>query len=171
MSTAILRPFSHMPKEEFGRFNPRERCCSHASRMMTAIWTYRAFAILRTEYWLIHPISTAALIVIQDLDPGSAEVETLIRACQCLQDMTSTLPLAADCLSTINGAFRRSKLQLPHYVHRFFVNARHRKDGLMHHAFAALMPTQARNNPSRVENTLGLSFQELLDELEDISLD
>ncbi|KAF1964837.1 hypothetical protein BU23DRAFT_491399 [Bimuria novae-zelandiae CBS 107.79] len=37
MITAILHPFGTMSKHEFGRFSPRERCCSHASRLMTAV--------------------------------------------------------------------------------------------------------------------------------------
>ncbi len=168
MLTAILRPFGQMSKQEFGKFNPRERCCSHANRMMTAIWTYRAFAILRTEYWLVHAITTSALIVLQDLEIGSSEVDTLIRAARCLQEMMGTLPLAGDCLSTINAAFKHSGLQAPAYVHRYLNQARHRKDGLMHHAIAALLPTQNSDNPySVMDSAWGPSFQELLGELED----
>ncbi|CAI6336051.1 unnamed protein product [Periconia digitata] len=80
MLTAILHPFSQFSQDQFGRFDPRQRCYSHANRMMTAIWTYRAFAILRTEYWLMHLISAAAFIVLDNLQHGSEEVETLVRA-------------------------------------------------------------------------------------------
>lgn len=172
MLTAILRPFGQMSKKEFGRFNPRERCCSHASKMINEIWTYRANAILKIEYWLMHPATVSGLIVVQDLELGSAEVDTLIRACQCVDEMRTTYPLATDCLSTIHGAFKRTRLQTPDYVRKFFVETRHRKDGLMHHAIAALMPTGNDSSPnSRIDNTWSPSFQELLDMLEVTALD
>ena len=172
MITAILRPFGQLSKLEFGRFSPRERCCSHASRLMTSVWTYRAFAILRTEYWLIHPITTAALIVCQDLDFGSAEIDTFMRAGQCLQEIMGTLPLAVDCLVTIKGAFKRSGIEVPPQLRRFLDKARHRKDGLMHHAVAALMPTQKGGDTiSGGDEKWAPTFQELLDELEGVVID
>ena len=172
MLSAILHPFVQLSKENFGRFDPKQRCYSHANRMMTAIWAFRALSILRTDYWLMHPISTAAFIVLNNLQHGSDEVETLVRASQCLREMTSAFPLAADCLSTINGAFKRARLQVPAYAHRYFAEARHRKEGLMHHAIAAIMPTEdSESSTSNRHSTWGPSFQELLDELDEITLD
>lgn len=140
---------------------------------MSSIFTYRAFAILRTEYWLIHPITVAALIVCQDLEFGSAQVDTFIRAGQCLQDMTGTLPLAADCLMTIKAAFKSSGLQVPPYLRRYLEKAQHRKDGLMHHAIAALVPTQKEFKTTKDCDNRNWepTFQELLDGLEVITLD
>lgn len=111
--SAVLHPFFKLPKEGFGRFDPKQRCYSHANRTMTAIWAFGALSILRTDYWLMHPISTCAFIVLNNLQHGSEEVETLVRAGQCLREMKSAFPLAADCLSTINGAFKSARLQVP----------------------------------------------------------
>jgi hypothetical protein len=139
--------------------------------MMSAIWTYRSFAILRTEYWLIHPISTAAFIVIQDLEKGSAEMNTLVQACQCLFEMSDTLPLAPDTLATIKAAFVRSKVLLPPNVQRFFEGATHRGDGLMHHVIASLMPAgKTHGGASPADHAFWLSFQELLNEMETTTL-
>lgn len=108
----------------------------------------------------------------QDLEYGSAEVDTIIRACQCLNEMSKLLPLASDCLSTINAAFRRSRLELPDYVSRFFKGIRHRREGLMHYSVASFMPTQNTESPSQnVDNTWSPLYQEILEQLEDTVLD
>jgi hypothetical protein len=167
MLIALIRPFSHLTREDMGGFDPKERCYAHASSLMLAIWTFRAFAILRFEYYLVHPLSSAAFIVLGDLDHGPAQTDTLIRACHCLYEMTSNLPLADDCLLAINGAFKRSRQQLPPYVLRYYGSERQRRgDGLMHHAHAALIPTTA--DSSFADCVQSLSFQELLDGLDDI---
>lgn len=170
--SAVLHPFVKLPKEGFGRFDPKQRCYSHANRTMTAIWAFGALSILRTDYWLMHPISTCAFIVLNNLQHGSEEVETLVRAGQCLREMKSAFPLAADCLSTINGAFKSARLQVPAYAHRYFTEIRHQKEGLMNHATAAIMPIEDSESPTSTRHSMwGPSFQELLDELDGITLD
>lgn len=167
--TTILRPFCHLTKSQFGSFNPKHRCFSHAISLESVIWTFRACSVLHHEYWLCHAISTAAFITIGEREMSPMQIDTLIKACQCLREMGDTLPIALDCLSAIHGAFRRHG-NLPGYLKRFFVMGKlHRKDGLMHHAIAALMPEEEeRNGEAGVEE---LSLQELLLGLDGVGLD
>ncbi|KAH7014447.1 nitrate assimilation regulatory protein nirA [Microdochium trichocladiopsis] len=169
MLVSILRPFCQMTKEQFGRFDPREKCFAHVASMMSAIWTFRAFAHLRFEYWLTHPLGTGAFIVLQEASKNDPiHMDTLVRACQCLHEMRVSLPLATDVLSGIRAAFKRSKILVPAYMDRYFEMIRHRKDGLMHHAVAALLP-----NPliDRTGNAAELQLQELLDAFDDVDID
>ena len=169
MFTALLRPFSHMTKEQFGRFNPRERCYAHAASLVSAVWTFRAFSVLHFEYWLNHALGTAAYVVIYESEHTPTQIDTLVRACQCLHEMRISLPLATDVLSGIHAAFKWYKLQVPAYMTRFFTTVRHRKDGLMHHAVAALLPTSTEGGRFRSEAELQL--QELLDDYDDLDID
>ncbi|SCV48593.1 uncharacterized protein FFB14_10462 [Fusarium fujikuroi] len=169
MLTAILRPFTNMNKAQFGKFDPKERCYAHASNLASAIWTYRSFAIIRFEYWLTHALGTAAYIVIGGTEDAPVQMDTLTRACQCLYEMRSTLPLATDILCGIRIALKRSKETIPGFLDRFFNRISHRKDGLMHHCVAPLLPdsmdiTQNNNNQE-------IQLQELLNRLEDIGVD
>ena len=167
--TAILRPFSHFTKEQFGRFNPRERCYAHAASLVSAVWTFRAFSILRFEYWLSHALGTAAYIVVSEFKGGPTLMDTLIRACQCLHEMRVSLPLATDVLSGIEAAFKRYRLPMPEHLRKYFVTPIPRKDGLMHHAVAALLPNSIEDNLNR--GRAELQLQELLDGLDDIEID
>ncbi|KAG7404013.1 Nitrogen assimilation transcription factor nit-4 [Fusarium oxysporum f. sp. rapae] len=150
MFTAILCPFSHMTKEQFGRYNPRELCNAHAGSLMSAVWTFRTFAQIRFKYYLCHPLGTAAYIVLQEAQNTPIQMDILIRAYQCLHEMSISLPLATDVLGGIRAAFKR-------------------KDGLMHHAMTALLPSsnEAGGNDIRAE----MQLQELLDESDAISID
>lgn len=172
MLTVILRPFNELSRAEFGRFIPKQRCYSHASRLMATIWTYRAFAIWKTELWLMVPITTAALLVVHDLDPGSAELNTLLQACQCLHEMSELLPLAAGCLAEINKAFQRASHRLPANVERFFIGVREPNSGEIQQAVPSLMPSQIHSESKNESNTAFAGYlQELLTELESTTLD
>lgn len=158
-----------MGKDQFGRFDPRERCFAHVGSMMTAIWTFRAFAHLRFEYWLNHPLGTGAFIILQEAVKNEPiHMDTLIRACQCLHEMRGSLPLASDVLSGIRAAFRRSKIPIPAYMDRYFNMVLHRKDGLMHHAVAALLP-EPHSSPTN--GAAEMQLQELLDAFDEVVID
>ncbi len=169
MLTAILRPFSHMSREQFGRFDPKERCYAHASSLMACIWTFRSFSILRLEYYLTHVIGTAGYIVLREAENAPAQLDTLIRACQCLHEMRVSLPLATDVLSGIHAAFRRCKLQMPVYMQKYFTTVRQRTGGLLHHAVAAVLPS--KTEVGRIESGAELRLQELLDDAMIIGVD
>lgn len=169
MLTAVLRPFSHMTEDQFGRFSPRERCYTHANSLMSSIWTFRAFAQLRFEYWLTHAVGTAAYIVLRDTRDAPAQMDTLIRACQCLDEMRTSLPLATDVLSGIQAALKRYALPVPAYMGKYFETVHHRKDGLLHHAIAALLP--GPKEVGRIGSGAELQLQQLLDELDSVGID
>ncbi|KAF5023005.1 hypothetical protein F66182_4963 [Fusarium sp. NRRL 66182] len=169
MFTVLLRPFSHMSKERFGRFDPKERCLAHANSLMSAIWTFRSFAHLRFEYWLSHVIGTAAYIVLRETGDSPIQMDTLIRACQGLAEMRISFPIATDVLAGISAAFRRYQVEMPAFMRRYFDTVKHRKDGLLHHAVAALLP-----NPQeigRIGSGAEVQLQELLNDFDNIDLD
>ena len=167
--TAILRPVSHLTKEQFGRFDPKERCYAHAASIVSAVWTFRAYSILRFEYWLNHALGTAAYIVISETKGGPIQVDTLTRACHCLHEMRVSLPLATDVLSGIAAAFKRYQLPMPEQVRKYFVTTAPRKDGLLHHAVAALLPNSIQENQNR--SGVEMQLQELLDGVDNIEID
>ncbi|KAL9086376.1 MAG: hypothetical protein Q9165_007162 [Trypethelium subeluteriae] len=166
---ALLRPFSLLTKAQFGPFNPSDRCHAHASSLQSAIWTFRAYANLRHEYWLCHVTVTVAFVTLREHEYSPAEMDTLIKACQCLHEMRETLPLAVDCLAAIHGAFRKLQLRLPIFVMRFFgVDIRHRNDGLMHHTIAALIPKEEVGKSVEAQELL---LQQLLAEMDGVAID
>lgn len=168
MQTALLRPFSALSEAKFGAFDPRERCYLHACNLSSAIWTYRAFAFLSNEYWLTYALSHVTFITLDDFDHNPPHTEALLKACQCLSEMTATLPLASDVLSALASQIRRSRIQLPAYIARFFTNApKGRRDGLLHHTFVPLMPVK---DAGSVEAMQSLRLQDLLDSLGDLAM-
>ncbi|CEI60173.1 unnamed protein product [Fusarium venenatum] len=169
MFTVLLRPFSHMSKQKFGRFDPKERCLAHAHSIMSTIWTFRSFAHIRFEYWLSHVTGTAAYIVLRDAGDSPVQMDTLIRACQCLEEMKVSFPIAIDVLAGISAAFRRFKVQIPSYMSHYFDKVQYRRDGLLHHAVAALLPSESE--VGRIGSGAEVQLQELLDEFGDMGID
>ncbi|KAH7127423.1 fungal-specific transcription factor [Dactylonectria macrodidyma] len=169
MLTAMLRPFSHMTKEQFGRFDPRQRCFTHACSLMSIIWTFRAFCQIRLEYYLVHPLGSAAYIVLGEAEDAPARMDVLVRACQCLHEMKVSLPLAIDVLSGIRAAFLRYKLPVPAFMKKYFESLQHRKDGLMHHTVASLLPSSIE--AGRTGSGEEFQLQQLLDGFDSIDID
>lgn len=166
MAIAVLRPYSHMSKEQFGRFDPKQRIMSHANTLMSVIWTFRAFSYIYFEYWLVHALGTVAYVALGEAEETPTQMDILIRACQCLHEMRATLPLATDVLSGIQAAFRRYNLAVPRYMTRYFATVKSRKDGLMHHAMTALLPSA-----TEAGYDTDVQLQQLLDAFDDIDVD
>jgi hypothetical protein len=168
--TFLLRPFATFTKDQFGPFAPRDRCLAHAVQLQSAIWTFRAYAILGHEYWLNSPLTNVAFITIHESASNPTAMETLVKACQCLSEMSELLPLSADCLVAIHGAIKASDLQLPEYVMRYFKakNLKARKDGLMHRTIVTIMPDQQDEVKGGVQETL---LEELLDDFDGLGVD
>ncbi|KAM3549913.1 hypothetical protein ARSEF4850_008606 [Beauveria asiatica] len=142
VSMNLLRPFAHLTRHEFGgRFSPRERCAAHASHLVSTAWSFRAHGQVRYEYYLSYALGAAAYILMQEPD-APVQMDSLVRACQCLFEMRPTLPLAADALSGIRAAFRLYRLALPMYMVKFFDRVRHSEAGALHHtvAVAGMLP-------------------------------
>jgi hypothetical protein len=139
-------------------------------QLQSAIWTFRAYAILGHEYWLNSPITCVAFITIHESESNPTAMETLVKACQCLSEMAEVLPLSADCLTAIHAAIKASKLQLPEYVMRYFKaeHLRVRKDGLMHRTIAAIMPGEQNIGQDRGQETM---LEELLDGFDGLGVD
>ncbi|OBS23067.1 hypothetical protein FPOA_03630 [Fusarium poae] len=169
MFTVLLRPFTHMSKEKFGRFDPKDRCLAHAHSIMSTIWTFRSFAHLRFEYWLNHVTGTAAYIVLRDAGDSPVQMDTLVRACQCLEEMKVSFPIAIDVMAGIFAAFRRFKVQIPAFMSRYFDKVTYRRDGLLHHAVAALLPSETE--VGHIGSGAEVQLQELLDEFGGMGID
>ena len=118
---------------------------------------------------ITHPLGTAAFIVLEKAGEAPTEMDTLIRACQCLYEMRVSLPLASDILSGIRAAFKRNRLQVPLYINRYFEKVEYRKDGLVHRAVAPLLP--ASNRIGRIRCKAELQLQELLHEFNNTEID
>jgi hypothetical protein len=166
----LLRPFAAFTRDQFGPFAPRERCLAHAVQMQSTIWTFRAYSILRHEYWLNSPITNVAFITMHESASNPMAMEALVKACQCLSEMSELLPLSADCLVAIHGAIKSSKLQLPEYVMRYFKakNLKARKDGLMHRTIATILPGQNNETQDREQEVM---LEELLDDFDGLGVD
>jgi hypothetical protein len=165
---AVLRPFSHFTRLEFGPFQPRDRCYSHCTSLMNTIWTFRALTSLHSEYWHMPMLATVAFVSFREADGIPALRETLVKACKCLDEMKLMYPLARDALSAIRGVFGRTGMSVPAYLQAFLVPAvGHREDGLLHHAVVRVMPERDSKNGDTQE----LRYQDLLNDLEDVEID
>lgn len=76
---AILRPFTTLTKEQFGRFNPKDRCVAHASNLVSVIWAFRTFAQIRCEYYLTHPLASFALILLAGCQDEPVQMDLVAR--------------------------------------------------------------------------------------------
>jgi hypothetical protein len=109
---------------------------------MSAIWTFRYFAHLRFEYWLTHVNGSAAYIVLQEAGDSPVEMDTLIRACQALEEVRVSFSIATDVFAGISAAFRRYKVRMLDFMRRYFDKVQDRKGGLLlQHPVAALLPS------------------------------
>ena len=156
MLTTLLRPFIGSSIEGTNPhaslpFNPRERILAHVSGLTTTIWTYRSLAPIAYEYYLVHVLSTAAFLALSSTDGNEnisnspVQIDTLIRACQCLLEMRERLPVAADVLIAIHAAFTRDNIAIPEHLERYFdVKKPHVFAEITHHhqTIAALLPEQ-----------------------------
>lgn len=165
---AILRPFSHVTESQFGPFWPKNRCYGHCTSLMDTIWTFRAFTSLNSEYWYIPMLATIVFVTLRENTYNPILTEALIKACKCLDEMAVKFLLASDALSAIRGALKRTGMPMPAYLRAFLgPGIRHRKDGLLHHAVARLMPEEG----SGIGDGEELRYQDLFDELVDLDID
>ena len=134
---------------------------------MDTIWTFRAFASLNTEYWFMHILGTIAFVTFREHADNPVLAQTTIKACKGLLELTERYPLAADVLTAIRGAFEIAGMPVPTYLQTFLGGAKHRRDGLLHHAAGSVLPSEERTDESAGETR----YQELLDELDGIGLD
>lgn len=166
---AILRPFASVNRNVLFRFNPRDRCDEHANNLVVAIWTFRAFGQIRCEYYLTHPLGSASYILLLGCEDEALQMDTIVRACQCLHEMRPMLPLATDVMSGVRAAFKRYRVRVPEYMSRYFHELHHRADGLMHHTLAGWLPSSTGNVLSDARTEIQL--QELLYEFGKCELD
>ncbi|EJP62010.1 fungal specific transcription factor [Beauveria bassiana ARSEF 2860] len=109
VSMTLLRPFTHMTKQEFGRFSPRERCAAHAGHLVSTVWSFRAHGQVRYEYYLIYALGAAAYVLLQEPD-APVQMDSLVRA-----SVTDLLPVAG---GNDNEA-KRANLQLEDLLRDF----------------------------------------------------
>ncbi|KAM3534808.1 hypothetical protein MY4038_001889 [Beauveria bassiana] len=164
VSMTLLRPFAHLTRQEFGgRFSPRERCAAHASHLVTTVWSFRAHGQVRYEYYLAYALGAAAYILLQEPD-APVQMDSLVRACQCIFEMRPTLPLAADTLSGIRAAFRLYRLAVPMYMLKFFDRVRHNEAGVLHRTVAVtgLLPAAGGGGNDNEAKRAELQLEDLL---------
>lgn len=87
---------------------------------MSTLWTYRALYSIGNEFWLCQLLSAAAFRVLHDLDSGPIQVDTFIKACQGLNELSGRFNLARDVLSSIQAVLKRDNVPLPSFATRHF---------------------------------------------------
>ncbi|KAM3537245.1 hypothetical protein ARSEF1564_009833 [Beauveria bassiana] len=169
VSMTLLRPFTHMTKQEFGRFSPRERCAAHAGHLVSTVWSFRAHGQVRYEYYLTYALGAAAYVLLQEPD-APVQMDSLVRACQCLFEMHPTLPPAADTLSGIRAAFRLYRLAVPMYMVKYFHRVRHNEAGVLHRTVAVtgLLPVAGGNDNEA--KRADLQLEDLLRDFGDVDI-
>lgn len=105
-----------MKKEQFGSLDPRAAAHAHASSLISTLWAFRALYTVRNEFWITQPCSVCAFRVVFELSSGPIQVETFIKACQILHEMSGRFPLATDVLASIQSVIEQHKLQLPSFT-------------------------------------------------------
>ncbi|EJP61492.1 uncharacterized protein BBA_09571 [Beauveria bassiana ARSEF 2860] len=165
----LLRPFTHMTKQEFGRFSPRERCAAHASHLVSTVWSFRAHGQVRYEYYLAYALGAAAYVLLQEPD-APVQMDSLVRACQCLFEMHPTLPPAADTLSGSRAAFRLYRLAVPMYMVKYLYRVHHNEAGVLHRTVAVtgLLPVAGGNDNEA--KRADLQLEELMRDFGDVEI-
>ncbi|KAL2195383.1 hypothetical protein P885DRAFT_13096, partial [Corynascus similis CBS 632.67] len=98
---SLLRPFDAMTRHEFGSIDPKETSYSHAQSMMSTIWTFRALYTLRHEFFNVQLFAVAAFRVLFDFDSDPFRLQTFIRACQALSEMSERFTVARDVMASL----------------------------------------------------------------------
>ncbi|PMB68832.1 hypothetical protein BM221_005416 [Beauveria bassiana] len=160
---SVLPSVIALQQEFGGRFSPRERCAAHASHLVTTVWSFRAHGQVRYEYYLAYALGAAAYILLQEPD-APVQMDSLVRACQCIFEMRPTLPLAADTLSGIRAAFRLYRLAVPMYMLKFFDRVRHNEAGVLHRTVAVtgLLPAAGGGGNDNEAKRAELQLEDLL---------
>lgn len=112
---SLLRPFDST-REHFGPFDPKAISYPHAHNMMSMIWTYRTLYTIQHEYFNSQLFSVAAFRVSFDPEFSPLQLQTFIRACQGLYELSKQHPVARDVLASLQVLIARQKLHISPYV-------------------------------------------------------
>ncbi|KAH7237907.1 hypothetical protein B0J15DRAFT_503142, partial [Fusarium solani] len=117
---SLFRPFDGLSKEEFGPFEPNTMSYAHASNVMSTLWHFRALYTLRNEQWMVQAASVCAFRVLFDIEASPIQLETFVKACRALIELSESFPVAKDVLLSIESVVKKQRLELPSYAQEHF---------------------------------------------------
>jgi len=151
--------------EELSELNPTFRRITHAHSIISTLWTYRALYTLRHEYWAMQGCMAAATSLLFHLQPGSAEVDSFVKACQGLSELSEHLPLAKPFLAVIRELVARHGIRIPANGSKVLLSsARGRGSSYVNEARVAMMVQDAEAS----KDTRGLWEIRLSDLIRDV---
>jgi hypothetical protein len=118
----LLRPFDSFTKAEFGGIDAKQTSFAHTNNLINTIWTFRALYTVRHEFWLTHLFLVCAFRVLYDLSEEPIRLDTFVKACQGLHELSERFNIAKDALSALQQILREQNLQLPPFATRVLRN-------------------------------------------------
>ncbi|KAJ4118707.1 hypothetical protein NW768_010767 [Fusarium equiseti] len=122
VAVSVLQPFDSVPKTTFGPFNPRSMTYAHATNAMSTIWHFRALYTLRNEHWLIQASCVCAFRILFAIEESPIQLETFIKACRALIELSEAFPVAEKVLYSIESVVQDKKVNLPSYAKEYLPN-------------------------------------------------
>ncbi|KAL2139972.1 hypothetical protein VTI28DRAFT_4449 [Corynascus sepedonium] len=113
---SLLQPFDTLTQQEFGSINPMETSYSHAQSMMSTIWTFRALYTVRHEFYNTQLFSVAAFRTLFDFESSSIRLQTFLRACQALSELSERFTVARDVMASLQSVVVQRKLHIPSFL-------------------------------------------------------
>ncbi|KAH8715565.1 hypothetical protein HC256_004374 [Beauveria bassiana] len=137
--------------------------------LVSTVWSFRAHGQVRYEYYLAYALGAAAYVLLQEPD-APVQMDSLVRACQCLFEMHPTLPPAADTLSGSRAAFRLYRLAVPMYMVKYLYRVHHNEAGVLHRTVAVtgLLPVAGGNDNEA--KRADLQLEELMRDFGDVEI-
>lgn len=122
VAISVLQPFDNVPKSTFGPFNPRSMTYAHATNAMSTIWHFRALYTLHNEHWLIKASSVCAFRVLFAISESPIQLETFIKACRAILELSEAFPVAEKVLYSIESVVKEKGIDLPSYAKEYMPN-------------------------------------------------
>ena len=95
---------------------------AHATNAMSTVWHFRALHTLRNEHWLIQASSVCAFRVLFAIEESPIQLETFIKACRALLELSEAFPVAEKVLYSIESVVKEKKVNLPSYAKEYLPN-------------------------------------------------
>jgi hypothetical protein len=165
----MIRMFESMPTE-LEEADPTFRLITHAHSIISTLWTFRALYTLRNEMWCMQGFLSAATSLLFHLQQGSAELDSFVKACQGLFEMSERMPLSLALLSVVRNLVALHRIQIPYSGQSFFSATAQRWTTAYLHNYKVL--TVMKDVDGARENTKvrEFTFSDLVAQVEDLGI-
>lgn len=83
---------------------------------MSTIWTFRALYTVRHEFYNTQLFSVAAFRTLFDFESSPTRLQTFMRACQALSELSERFTVARDVMASLQSVVVPRKLHIPSFL-------------------------------------------------------